>query len=196
MQDLGKHIEALIFANDQPITLKEIRDCLEEFANGPFEEGAILAEIGLITNKYHDPDMVFQLQAIGGGYQFLTKTEFHDTIAILLKQNTKRRLSTSALETLAIIAYKQPVTKSEIESIRGVNCDYAVGKLLDKDLVTINGKSDAPGRPLIYGTSESFLNYFGINSVNDLPSLKDIQAEEELPTVNPEKSDVPSPLDN
>ena len=117
----------------------------------------------------------------GGGYQFLTKPAYQASIGILLKQQSKRRLSNSSLETLAIIAYRQPITKSEIEQIRGVNCDYAVQKLLEKELIEIKGKSDAVGRPLIYGTTESFNDYFGINSLNELPTLKDfVQKENEI----------------
>ena len=120
----------------------------------------------------------FQIIKSGGGYQFLTKPEYQASISILLKQQSKKRLSTSALETLSIIAYKQPVTKSEVEKIRGVNCDYSIQKLLDKELVEIKGKADTVGRPLIYGTSPRFMDYFGINDVSELPTLKDLSTEE------------------
>jgi segregation and condensation protein B len=96
----------------------------------------------------------------------------------MLKQQSKRRLSNSALETLSIIAYKQPVTKSEIERIRGVNCDYSIQKLLEKELIEIRGKSEAVGRPIIYGTSPNFMEYFGINDMKDLPTPKDFAPEE------------------
>jgi hypothetical protein len=92
----------------------------------------------------------------------------------LLQIKAKRRLSTAALETLAIIAYKQPLSKSEIEHIRGVNCDYSIQKLLEKELIVINGKGDGPGRPLLYATSKSFMDHFGLKSVKDLPKLKDL----------------------
>src|SRR5690606_26392923 len=112
----------------------------------------------------------FEVIESGGGWQFLTKKEFHKTIAQLNGDKFLKKLSVAALETLSIIAYKQPVTKSEMEMIRGVNCDYAVQKLLEKDLVVISGrKEDAPGKPLIYNTSKSFMDYFGINSAEDLP---------------------------
>ncbi len=103
----------------------------------------------------------------------MTKPAYQASISILLKQQSQKRLSTAQLETLSIIAYKQPITKGEIERIRGVNSDYSVQKLLDKALVEIQGKSDGIGRPLIYGTSNKFMEYFGINAISDLPQPKD-----------------------
>jgi segregation and condensation protein B len=115
----------------------------------------------------------------GGGWQFLTKKEYYKTIAQLYGDKFLKKLSVAAIETLSIIAYKQPVTKSEIELIRGVNCDYAVQKLLEKELIVISGrKEDAVGKPLIYATSKSFMDYFGINSANDLPKIKEILDQE------------------
>ena len=108
----------------------------------------------------------------------ITKPAYQSSISIYLKQQSKKRLSTAALETLSIIAYKQPVTKAEIEQIRGVNCDYSVQKLLEKNLVEIRGKADTIGRPLIYGTSDKFMDYFGINDLSELPTPKDIGQQE------------------
>jgi len=105
----------------------------------------------------------------------LTKPAFHNSVGTLLRQNNKRRLSRAALETLSIIAYKQPVPKSEMEKIRGVSCDYSVQKLLEKELVAIVGRSDAPGRPLLYGTSEKFMDYFGLKSLDEMPKPKDFK---------------------
>ena len=131
-----------------------------------------------IEEQFEKEDFAFQIYKIGGGYQFLTKPSYQASIGILLKQQSKRRLSNSSLETLSIIAYKQPVTKGEIEQIRGVNCDYAVQKLLEKELVEIKGKSDSIGRPILYGTSDKFMDYFGINDLADLPTLKDFATTE------------------
>lgn len=132
-----------------------------------------------LLEKYEADEFAFQLNHVGGGYQFLTKPAYQASIGILLKQQSKRRLSTSALETLSIIAYKQPVTKSDLESIRGVNCDYAVQKLLEKGLIEIKGKSDAIGRPLLYGTSDAFMEYFGINDLKELPTPKDFASPDD-----------------
>lgn len=131
-----------------------------------------------LVYKYSADEYVFTIAYLGGGYQFLTKPAYQASISILLQQKSKKRLSTSALETLAIIAYKQPITKSQIEQIRGVNCDYALQKLLDKELVAIQGKADTVGRPLLYGTGTRFMEHFGINSLKDLPQLKDIAADQ------------------
>ena len=141
-------------------------------------EEDIEAALKKINEKYAGEAFAFEVAKIAGGYQFLTKPAYQSGIGILLKQRSKKRLSTSAMETLSIIAYKQPVTKSEMEQIRGVNCDYAVQKLLEKELVEIKGKSEGLGYPLLYGTSERFMDYFGINDLKDLPVPKDFATEE------------------
>lgn len=140
-------------------------------------EKDIINAIETIIEKYQDEQYSFSVIKSGGGYQFLTKPAYQGSISILLKQQSKRRLSTSSLETLSIIAYKQPVTKGVIEQIRGVNCDYTVNKLLDKGLIEIQGKADTIGRPIIYGTSQKFMDYFGINELNELPTPKDFAKE-------------------
>ena len=173
MNFLGNHIEALIFCSEKPIKASELRDCLSEMFEADVPAKDISTAIEGITAKYEDEKFPFQVVKSGGGYQFLTKPAYQASIGILLKQQSKKRLSTSALETLSIIAYKQPVTKSEMEQIRGVNCDYSVQKLLEKELIEIKGKSDGVGRPLLYGTSEKFMDYFGINDLNELPTPKD-----------------------
>lgn len=137
----------------------------------------INAAILTLRNKYQEDDFSFSLEHLGAGYQFLTKPAYKASISILLKQQSQKRLSTAQMETLSIIAYKQPVTKSEIEQIRGVNCDYSVQKLLEKELVAIKGKSEALGRPMLYGTSEKFMEYFGIHTLKDLPQPKDFSQE-------------------
>lgn len=134
--------------------------------------------IDKLQQKYASDEFSFEILHVGGGYLFYTKPAYQASIGIMLKQQSKRRLSNSALETLSIIAYKQPITKSEIERIRGVNCDYSIQKLLEKELIEIRGKSDTVGRPLIYGTSPNFMEYFGINDLRDLPTPKDFAPEE------------------
>lgn len=134
-----------------------------------------------LQEKYEKENFSFAITKVGGGYQFLTKPAYQASIGILLKQKSKKRLSTSALETLAIIAYRQPITKSEAEQIRGVNCDYAIQKLLEKELVEIKGKAETVGRPLLYGTNDKFMEYFGINDLKELPTPKDFsKAENEI----------------
>lgn len=188
MDFLGNHIEALIFCAPKPIQKKEIHQCLNEMFEAEISIKDIEASIEQLSAKYQDESSSFEIVKSGGGYQFLTKPAYQASIGILLKQQSKKRLSTSALETLSIIAYKQPVTKSEIEQIRGVNCDYTVQKLLEKELIEIKGKSDAIGRPLLYGTSERFMDYFGINDIKELPTPKDFSpSENEIGTPSPEE---------
>ena len=190
--NLVQHIEALIFSSEQPITLVEIKNCIEEAAEATFPTNEIEDTIAFIKNKYRSEEYFFELTVIASGYQFLTKSAFHATIGIHLKQKNKKRLSRAALETLSIIAYKQPVTKGEIEQIRGVNADYAVQKLLEKDLIAITGRSDAPGRPLIYGTSAKFMDYFGLGSLKDLPKLKDFKLpDNEIGTTSANEIEAP-----
>ncbi|TFV93488.1 SMC-Scp complex subunit ScpB [Algoriphagus kandeliae] len=173
MDFLPKHIEALIFCSPSPLGLVEIQKCLSEMFESEVPKEHIEEAIEQLVEKYLHEDFSFSLEKIAGGYQFLTKPAYQTSIAILLKHQSQKRLSTAQLETLSIIAYKQPVTKGEIEQIRGVNSDYSVQKLLEKELIEIKGKSDQIGRPLIYGTSEKFMEYFGINSIQDLPQPKD-----------------------
>ncbi|MGG9960462.1 SMC-Scp complex subunit ScpB [Ferruginibacter sp. SUN106] len=182
------HIEALVFASDKPLTRLELVDLLNN-ALGFIEDRATSEQIDAaldgIREKYSAEFYAFELREIGGGLQFLTKKEYYKTVALLNGDKFLKRLSTAALETLAIIAYKQPITKSEMEAIRGVNCDYAVQKLLEKDLVVISGrKEDAVGQPLIYSTSKSFMDYFGINSADDLPKISEVMMEELVNATN------------
>jgi len=176
------HIEALIFASDKPLINTELVELLNN-ALGFIEDRSTIEQVDAaiegIHEKYASEFYAFELKQSGGGWQFLTKKEYHKTVAQLNGDKFLKRLSTAALETLAIIAYKQPITKSEMEAIRGVNCDYAVQKLLEKDLVIISGRNeDAVGKPLIYTTSKSFMDYFGINSTADLPKISEVLMEE------------------
>jgi segregation and condensation protein B len=176
------HIEALIFASEKPLASLEIVELINN-AFGFMEERISLEQVESaieeIREKYNSELYPFTIQSGGGGWQFLTKKDFHSTIAQLNGDKFLKRLSNTALETLAIIAYKQPITKGEIESIRGVNSDYSVQKLLEKELIVITGRNEElPGKPLIYCTSRSFMDYFGINSPADLPKIKEIFAEQ------------------
>src|SRR6185503_10418529 len=176
------HIEALIFASEKPLPIDELVELVNN-ALGFIEDRAtteqVQAAVTAVREKYESEFYAFEVVESGGGFQFLTKKEYHKTIAQLNGDKFLKKLSVASLETLSIIAYKQPVTKSEIEIIRGVNCDYAVQKLLEKDLVIIAGrKEDSPGKPLIYTTSKSFMDYFGINGPDDLPRIKEVLNEE------------------
>ena len=205
-----RYIEALLFASEQPVTTKELIECLqkvfapnqkdvtkpspvsneevahiEEEGNSIDEQQANIDEEKLqviidgLIDKYSSDNFSFELRKIGGGFQFLTKAPYHESISILLNLKEKKRLSAAALETLSIIAYKQPITKSEIEQIRGVSADYSIHKLLEKDLIEIAGKRDSSGNPVLYEVSQTFLEYFGINSTSDLPQPKEVEPNTE-----------------
>lgn len=145
--------------------------------NADVPEEDIVGALQRIDEKFQAEEFSFQLFKASGGYQFLTKPAYQASIGIMLKQQSKKRLSTSAMETLSIIAYKQPISKTDIENIRGVNCDYAVQKLLDKGLIEITGKAESIGRPMLYGTTQKFMEYFGINDLIELPVPKDFVGE-------------------
>lgn len=173
MDFLHRHIEALIFCAPAPLPKAEIIKCLSEMFEAEIPVDHVDQAISELSAKYQSEEFSFQLEHSGGGYQFLTKPAYQTSISLLLRQQSQKRLSTAQLETLSIIAYKQPVTKGDIEEIRGVNSDYSVQKLLEKELVDIKGKSEGLGRPILYGTSGKFMEYFGINSLKDLPQPKD-----------------------
>jgi segregation and condensation protein B len=182
LSNLIPHIEALIFASDKPLTSLEITE-LANNALGFMEDKISLDQVESavegIVEKYSAEFYPFEMRQSGGGWQFLTKKEFHKTVAQLNGEKFLKRLSAASLETLAIIAYKQPVTKGEIEAIRGVSSDYAVQKLLEKELILITGRNEKlPGHPLVYSTSRSFMDYFGINNAEELPKIREVLADQ------------------
>jgi segregation and condensation protein B len=188
LPDLIPHIEALIFASEKPLTTLEITELVNNALDSDDNKislDQVEAALEGITEKYSADFYPFEVKQSGGGWQFLTRKEFHKTVSQLNGEKFLKRLSAASLETLAIIAYKQPVTKGEIESIRGVSSDYAVQKLLEKELIIISGRNEkAPGQPLLYSTSKNFMDYFGINSADELPKIKEVLAEQMVePTI-------------
>ncbi|HUR10725.1 MAG TPA: SMC-Scp complex subunit ScpB [Flavitalea sp.] len=190
------HIEALVFASDRPLTTIDITELVNNafgFMEDKITMDQVEASMEGIVEKYHSEFYPFEMRQSGGGWQFLTKKEFHKTVAQLNGEKFLKRLSSAALETLAIIAYKQPITKADIESIRGVSSDYSVQKLLEKELIIITGRNEEmPGKPLIYATSKNFMDYFGINSPSDLPKLKEIFDEAMATPTAMHHTDTPS----
>ncbi|BAV04200.1 segregation and condensation protein B [Filimonas lacunae] len=182
LSEIIPHIEVLIFASEKPLTSPDIVELINN-AFGFMEQRITLEQVEScmenIADKYESEFFPFEVRESGGGWQFLTKKTFHKTVAQLNGDKFLKRLSNAAMETLAIIAYKQPITKGEIEGIRGVNSDYSIQKLLEKELIVISGRSEElPGKPLIYSTSKTFMDYFGINSAEDLPKIKEVLAEQ------------------
>lgn len=172
-------IEGLIFAASEPLTVRQIKAILEqqnaEGEERQVDQSEIQRIVAELNQEYQKADKAYRIIAIAGGFQFATMKEYAEWIGRLSREQARRKLSQSSLESLAIIAYKQPVTKPEIELIRGVNCDYVLKTLLEKELVTIVGRAETVGRPLLYGTTREFLKHFGLNEVTDLPRPREIE---------------------
>lgn len=170
-------IEALIFSSDEPISENEIIRAIKGIDGEDTEINSedISETIESLNNSYDENGRSFKIKKIANGYIFATTEIFAKYVGYLSSEKSKRRLSQAALETLAIIAYKQPITKSELEQIRGVNSDYILTTLLEKNLITITGRAETIGRPLLYGTTTEFLKYFGLYNLSDLPKPREIE---------------------
>jgi segregation and condensation protein B len=172
-------IEALIFASEEPLTPKQIVEILGSSEGaGPkirVKEEEVLGYIRELNAEYVQQGRSFRIIQVAGGFQFATMPDFAEWLGKMVKEKAKRKLSQAVIETLSVIAYKQPVTKPELEAIRGVNADYAIQRLMERGLVTIVGRANTPGRPLLYGTTPEFLKHFGINDLADLPKPREIE---------------------
>jgi segregation and condensation protein B len=180
-EELKQTIEVLIFASDEPLTVKMMRDVIDEGNQQREPSGRlevsnddVRTAVTQLNKEYEGARRSFRIVSLAGGYVFATNKKFSMWVGKLFKEKTRRKLSATALETLAIIAYKQPITKSEVEFIRGVNADYIMKTLLEKNLVTIVGRASTPGRPLLYGTTPDFLRHFGLNDLSELPKPREI----------------------
>ena len=167
---LRSAVEALLFSSDQPLTLALLADALDSPAPAVSEA---LAALGA---EYRSREAGVELREVAGGWMVTSTSEQHEWVARMLRGKRKMRLSRAALETLAIIAYKQPVTKSEVEAIRGVDSSGTLATLLERSLVTIKGRSTVVGRPLLYGSTPEFLNYFGLKDLAELPRPEELRA--------------------
>jgi len=176
LDDLAHIIEAIVFASDEPLNVGMIKSALDaSHTFGRVNPDMIVQRINALNDGYESVGSGFHIIEIANGYQFATRKEFAQWVSYLFKEKAKRKLSNSALETLAIIAYKQPITKPEIESIRGVNVDYVLHNLLEKEIVTVTGRAETVGRPLLYGTTQRFLKIFALKNLEDLPKLREIE---------------------
>jgi segregation and condensation protein B len=184
---LAKLLEAALFASARPVPVEELSALDPEASNAD-----IAAALDEIRHHYDEEGHGVELTEIGGGWQILTRAEYTEAIERAQLAARPQRLSAAALETLAIIAYRQPISKPEIEAIRGVNSDQVLLSLLEKNLVAITGRSESVGRPLLYGTTDEFLRIFGLNSLNDLPKLREIEELMEDDAYSAEKIEVVS----
>ena len=173
-------VEALIFAAKEPLSINQVRSIyqgenIRDETSRHIEPDLVRQIIADLNKEYTRQDRPYRIVQIAGGYQFATLSDYSEWLGKLYREQGRRKLSQSSVETLAIIAYKQPVTKAEIEKIRGVNCDYVLKNLLEKELLTITGRAESVGRPLLYGTTREFLQHFGLNDITDLPRPREIE---------------------
>ena len=170
-------IEALIFSSDDSLSAEEIIRAVKSIDGEEIElnKNDVDSAVDLLNQKYIDNGNAFRILRIANGYLYATLEAFAKYVGYLSSERAKRRLSQAALETLSIIAYKQPITKPELESIRGVNSDYILTTLLEKNLIAIKGRAETVGRPLLYGTTDEFLKYFGLNNLSDLPKPRELE---------------------
>jgi segregation and condensation protein B len=203
-------LESLIFASDEPLTFRQIKDIVapsedeketaEEDAPGkrrrrkkPFTITRVKRAIDTLNAEYEEQNRTFRIVEVAGGFAFQTTAEYGNWVGKLFAERSRRRLTQSALETLSIIAFRQPISKPAVEGIRGVNAEHVVKSLLERNLISIVGREDSPGRPLLYGTTKTFLKHFGLSSINDLPKPREIKdllsSEEELASHSIEEMD-------
>ncbi len=169
IEELKRIVEALLFATSEPLTPEKIASIVSGVKKEDVEEA-----INQLAQEYDEAQHSFQLVGVAGGYQITTRQDYSVWVSRLYEDRAKQKLSRAALETLAIIAYKQPVLRSTIEAIRGVNVDGVLRTLLERNLIRIVGRGEGPGRPLLFGTTKQFLVYFGLNRLADLPSIEEI----------------------
>lgn len=172
---LSSVIEALIFASTEPVPPSKIRDIIVENEEQiEINEKTVQDFVDKLNERYDENGLSFRIERLGGGFTFVTQSKYHYWLSIFQHENAYRKLSQSAIETLAIVAYRQPITKPEVDQIRGVDSGYIIRQLLEKALVEVSGRADSPGKPLLYKTSKYFLQHFGINSVDELPKPREI----------------------
>jgi len=179
-------VEAVLFASTELVTLRHLR----EHVDPALSQTKVQRIVESINRRFIEGSHPFEVTSAAGGWRLRTRADYYPWLRGLFKESQGRRLSQAVLETLAVVAYKQPITKAEIEAVRGVSADGALKKLLEKKLVTVSGRTDTPGRPLTYGTTREFLEYFGISKLpDDLPRLAEfeelVQSRSLLPQVAP-----------
>ncbi|HCI69543.1 MAG TPA: SMC-Scp complex subunit ScpB [Balneola sp.] len=173
---LSSVIEALIFASEEPISGQKIKSIIVENEEQiEISEETVSDFVDKLNTRYDENGLSFRIERIAKGYTFVTQKKFHYWLSIFQHENAYRKLSQSAIESLAIVAYKQPITKPEVDQIRGVDSGYILRQLMEKALIEVSGRSDSPGKPLLYTTTSHFLRHFGINSVEELPKPREIE---------------------
>ncbi len=162
-------VEALLIASDVPLTPERLKECIDDGHRVDLAEA-----VEELNERYKANQHAFYIMPVGKGFQIVTVNKYENVVRNYINRNVRARLTYAALETLAVIAYKQPISKPEIERVRGVNCAAVLSTLLERELITVSGRSDAPGRPLLYVTTEEFLRYFGLATPADLPRTREL----------------------
>ncbi len=171
--ELKAIVESVIFASEEEIGSRQIKEIIDS-SGLRISVAEIEETVKDLNDEYRKEGRAFEIMSVAGGFSYATRKDYSRFVGKLYEEKQRKKLSQSAIETLSIIAYKQPITRNEIEFVRGVNVDYIVNSLLERDLITIHGRADSPGRPILYGTTKNFLKVLGLNSLEDLPKLKDI----------------------
>ncbi|MEQ9264247.1 MAG: SMC-Scp complex subunit ScpB [Balneolaceae bacterium] len=173
---LSSVIEALIFSSGEPISGEKIRAIIVENEEQiEINEETVSDFVDKLNQRYDENGMSFRIEKLAGGYTFVTQSKYHYWLSVFQHENAYRKLSQSAIESLAIVAYRQPITKPEVDQIRGVDSGYIIRQLMEKALVEVAGRADGPGKPLLYRTTKHFLKHFGLNTVADLPKPREIE---------------------
>lgn len=170
--DLYHIIEAIVFASTEPLPVERIVECIQK---EEIDAKSVKEAIDQLNKRYQEDNHTLRIVKLAGGYQFATHPQYDKWVSRLFKAKAEKKLSQSSLEVLAIVAYRQPITRAEIEKIRGVNADWTLRSLMEKNLLTVVGREDAPGKPLLFGTTKAFLEHFGLFEIAELPKLKEIE---------------------
>jgi segregation and condensation protein B len=194
--ELERVAEALIFTADEPVTPATVGEVYERVLGDVVDDDAVAEAVASLNGSYRESGRVFRIESWAGGYRMATIREVAPYVRALVEAEEERRLSRSLLETLAVIAYKQPVTKPEIDFVRGVNAGYALRKLMEKDFAAVVGRSDAVGRPLLYGTTPHFLEQFGLGTLDELPRPREIEQLLNDPAFAHERTELLIDLDH
>lgn len=179
--NLKSGIEALLFASERPLTPEEIKKAFD----GEVSAADIREHLEILRDEYDQQERGFRMYEIAGGFQLASDIRFAEVLKRFYQSREKKKMSQAGLETLSVIAYRQPVTRAEIEAIRGVNVDGAVKTLFERGLIRITGRKEVPGRPLLYGTTPEFLEHFGLKSIQELPALSEYSLKDLDPNLLP-----------
>ena len=186
---LEEAAEAIIFAADEPVSSQRITEIVAEVTgHSELTVEEVEAAVKRLNDEYRDSDRALEIHEWGGGYRMATRSTLSPFVQTLFVGEQETSLSRSLMEALAVIAYRQPVTRPEVDFIRGVNSDYAIRKLLEMELVDVEGRADSLGRPLLYGTTDLFLEQFGLNTLEDLPTLREVEELLDDPSFDEERA--------